>query len=136
MLSGWKWPVIQSDAHVLEALGAQLAPTFGSPAGRLDEGGASRFADHQKLRLLDDNGQHQAAVAAALGTGGGDAGAAFARLSADLSSAINSDQAVFNSTARSAASAYSGLAAVTVAAALLMAAAGAWGLSRRISEYR
>jgi hypothetical protein len=121
-------------------LSGALTAARGSPAGPAASAAVSDaqawFADHQKLRLLDDNGQHQAAVAAALGTGGGTAGAAFARLSGDLSSAINSDQAVFDSTARSAASAYSGLAAVTVAAALLMAAACAWGLSRRISEYR
>ena len=68
--------------------------------------------------------------------GRGDAGAAFSRLSADFAAAIHSDQAVFNSTAPAAASAYTGLLAGTIAAALLMAAACAWGLSRRIAEYR
>jgi hypothetical protein len=94
------------------------------------------FAAHAALRSDDDNGKHPAAVNSALGARPGDAGAAFARLSSDLSAAINSDQTVFNSTARSATSAYTGLEAVTVAAALLMAAACAWGLSRRLAEYR
>jgi len=94
------------------------------------------FAAHAALRSDDDNGKHPAAVNSALGTRPGDAGAAFTRLSSDLSAAINSDQTVFNSTARSATSAYTGLEAVTVAAALLMAAACAWGLSRRLAEYR
>ncbi len=94
------------------------------------------FADHGALRLLDNHGQHPAAVASALGAGRSAAGTAFARLSDDLAAAVRSDQAVFNSTAPAAASAYTGIAAVTIAAALLMAAACAWGLSRRIAEYR
>ena len=93
-------------------------------------------ADHTALRALDDRGQHQAAVRLALGTEPKDAGAAFTLLSNNLAAAIRSDQAVFNSTAPAAANAYTGLAAVTIAAALLMAAACAWGLSRRIAEYR
>jgi hypothetical protein len=94
------------------------------------------FADHTALRTLDTHGQHQAAVASALGTGPNAAGTAFARLSGDLASAIHRDQAVFNSTAPAAASAYTGITAVTAAAGLLMAAACAWGLSRRLAEYR
>jgi hypothetical protein len=94
------------------------------------------FAAHKKVRALDGNGNHLKAVMSVLGTRPGDAGASFSRLSADLDSAMASDQAVFDSTARSAASAYTGLEAVVIAAALLMAAACAWGLSRRIAEYR
>jgi hypothetical protein len=94
------------------------------------------FAAHATLRSADDNGRHPAAVASALGSQPGNAGAAFTRLSRDLSAATDSDQSVFNSTARSASSAYTGLEAVTIAAALLMAAACAWGLSRRLAEYR
>jgi hypothetical protein len=94
------------------------------------------FAAHKSVRSLDTNGNHPKAVMSVLGTRPGDAGASFSRLSADLDSAIASDQAVFDSTARSASSAYTGLEAVVIAAALLMAAACAWGLSRRIAEYR
>ena len=50
--------------------------------------------------------------------------------------ALDSDQAVFDSTARSAASAYTGLQAGLIAAGLIMAGACAWGLSRRLVEYR
>jgi hypothetical protein len=94
------------------------------------------FAAHKDVRSLDGNGNHLKAVMSVLGTKPGDAGASFSRLSADLDSAIASDQAVFDSTARSALSAYTGLEVVVIAAALLMAAACAWGLSRRIAEYR
>ena len=94
------------------------------------------FAAHVQVRNLDNNGNHAKAVASALGTKPGDAGASFTRLSDDLATATTSDQAVFNSTASSASSAYSGLEPVIIVAALLMAAACAWGLSRRLTEYR
>jgi hypothetical protein len=94
------------------------------------------FAAHARVRSLDDMGNHAAAVASVLGTKPGEAGASFARLSGDLASATDSDQAVFDSTARSASGAYTGLEPGLIVAALLMAAACAWGLSRRLAEYR
>ena len=122
---------------LLSAAAAAAAGTPAAPAVTTAASDARAWsADHTALRALDDRGQHQAAVGLALGTAPKDAGAAFERLSGDLAAAIRSDQAVFNSTAPAAASAYTGLAAVTIAAALLMAAACAWGLSRRIAEYR
>jgi hypothetical protein len=121
-------------------LAAAASAAKGTPAGPAVTAAVSEartwFAEHARLRSLDDNGQHQAAVASALGAGSGDAGAAFAQLSNDLATAIRSDQAVFNTTAPAALSAYSGLDAVTIAASLLMAAACALGLNRRLAEYR
>lgn len=121
-------------------LSAAATTAAGTPAAPAVTAAASDatswYNDHTALRSLDGRGQHPAAVGSALGTGRSDAGAAFSRLSDDFAAAIHSDQAVFNSTAPAAASAYTGLLAVTIAAALLMAAACAWGLSRRIAEYR
>ncbi|MGH3297757.1 MAG: hypothetical protein ACRDP7_38785 [Trebonia sp.] len=121
-------------------LTAASAAAAGTPAGPAVQAAVadakSWFAADATVRSDDDNGKRPAAVASALGARPGDAGAAFARLSGDLSTAIDSDQAVFNSTARSASSDYTGLEAVTIAVALLMAAACAWGLSRRLAEYR
>ena len=94
------------------------------------------FAAHAMVRSLDDKGDHAAAVASVLGTAPGDAGSSFTRLSDDLAVAINTDQAVFNSTAGSAAAAYTALAPGVAAAALIMAAACALGLGRRLAEYR
>jgi hypothetical protein len=90
-------------------------------------------AAHAALRALDDNGNHAAAVHSALA---GEAAARFARLSADLSNGINADQAVFASDARSGRDAFTGLAVGMIAAALIMAAGCAWGLNRRLAEYR
>jgi hypothetical protein len=121
-------------------LAAASTAAQGSPAAAAVTAAVSDaqawFAAHAKVRDLDDNGHHQAAVASALGTEPGDAGASFARLSGDLASATASDQAVFNSTASSAASTYTGIEAGVIAASLLMAAACAWGLGRRLAEYR
>ena len=98
--------------------------------------GSAWFAAHAKVRSMDNNGGHAQALASALGTDSGDAGLSFSRLSDDISSAIESDQAVFDATARSASSAYDGLAAGLIVLTLLTAAACAWGLSRRLAEYR
>lgn len=122
---------------LLSAAAAAAAGTPAAPAVTAALGDAKAwFADHGALRFLDTHGQHQEAVGSALGTGKNAAGTAFARLSGDLAAAVHSDQAVFNSTAPAAAGAYTGIAAVTIATALLMAAACAWGVSRRIAEYR
>jgi hypothetical protein len=94
------------------------------------------YLDHASLRALDDGGKHAAAVQSALGTGPGDAGRSFARLSADIASAMAEGQAAFDSRARAGADAYAGLQAGVVIAGLLMAAGCAWGLRRRLAEYR
>ena len=121
-------------------LTAASAAARGTPASQAVTAAVSDarawFAAHVQVRNLDNNGNHARAVASVLGTAPGDAGASSARLSNDLASAVNSDQAVFNSTARSAASAYTALALGVIAVALLMAGACAWGLSRRLTEYR
>jgi len=112
----------------------------GSPAAPAVAAAASDarawFAAHAKVRVLDGNGQHATAVGLVLSSAPGTAGASFTRLSQDLAAAINSDQAVFNSTAGSASGAYAGLEAGIIVASLLMAGACAWGLSRRLAEYR
>jgi hypothetical protein len=121
-------------------LTAASAAAQGTPAAPAASAAVSDvrawFAAHARVRSLDNHGNHPQAVASVLGTGQGDAGASFARLSGDLTSAITSDQAVFNSTARSATTAYTALEPGVIVAALLMAAACAWGLSRRLAEYR
>ncbi|HEY0932274.1 MAG TPA: hypothetical protein VGD91_00910 [Trebonia sp.] len=121
-------------------LGAARAAAQGTPAQQAVTAAAADasawFAAHLQVRSLDNSGQHPKAVASALGTKAGDAGASFARLSADLAAASDSDQAVFNATAHSAASAYTGLEPGLILAALIMAAACAWGVSRRLAEYR
>lgn len=90
------------------------APIFGSFA-------SSNYADEFKLVT-----QSQA----------GSSAAGFAKLESDLSRAIAADQVVFRGNAASGSGAFGGLEIGVIIAALLMAAGSAWGLSRRLAEYR
>jgi hypothetical protein len=103
-------------------------------------GGGSAVTDaqawyraHAALRKLDNAGNHAAAVQSALT---GDAATQFGSLSATLSGGINAHQAVFASSARGGRDAFTGLAVGMIVASLVMAAGCAWGLSRRLAEYR
>jgi len=91
------------------------------------------YRAHAALRAVDDSGNHAAAVHSALA---GESAASFARLSADLGNGINADQAVFASDARGGRDAFTGLAVGMIVASLIMAAGCAWGLNRRLAEYR
>jgi len=94
------------------------------------------YQAHASLRVLDDTGKHADAVQSALGTAPGNAGTWFGQLTGNLATGIAVDQAAFDSSARAGSSAFNDTEAGVIAAALIMAAACAWGLSRRIVEYR
>ena len=91
------------------------------------------YRAHAALRALDDSGKHTVAVQSALT---GAAATSFARLSATLRDGIDTHQAVFASSARGGRDAFTGLAAGMIVASLVMVAGCAWGLSRRLAEYR
>ena len=91
------------------------------------------YRAHAALRALDDGGNHLAAVQSALS---GQSFTSFTRLSADLSEGISAHQAVFASDARSGRDAFTGLAVGMIVGSLIMAAGCAWGLNRRLAEYR
>ena len=91
------------------------------------------YRAHTALRALDNSGNHQAAVNSALS---GESAAAFAQLSAALGNGITADQATFALSARSGRDAFTGLAIGMIVAALVMVGGSAWGLSRRLAEYR
>jgi hypothetical protein len=108
--------------------------------GEGEVGGGSAAADarawyvaHAALRKQDDAGNHAAAVASALT---GDAAARFGQLFATLNDGIDAHQATFASSARGGRDAFTGLAAGMIVASLVMIAGCAWGLSRRLAEYR
>jgi hypothetical protein len=63
-------------------------------------------------------------------------GGAFADVEADLAAGISADHASFTAAASRGDAALGGLAAGMGIASLLMSAGCAWGLSRRIAEYR
>jgi hypothetical protein len=124
--------------------GTLLSAVSGASAGSPGAGSASAavakarawYTAHARLRGQDDNGDHAAAVASALGTGKTDAGGQFAAFESDVSSALNADQAALRASAQAGEDMYTGLEAGIIILALLMAAACAWGLNRRLREYR
>jgi hypothetical protein len=85
---------------------------------------------------LDSRAQYTTETASVIGAGGDASTAGFARVESDLSKAIDADHAVFHSNATAGRNAFTGLDVVIVLAAALMAAGCAWGLSRRLAEYR
>jgi hypothetical protein len=66
----------------------------------------------------------------------GSTAVSYTALETDLSAAIAADQAVFNSAAADGAATLAPLAGVIIAASVLMAIGCAWGVSRRLAEYR
>src|SRR6266567_1514525 len=91
------------------------------------------FQAHDALRAKDNAGSHADAVASAQT---GDAAKKWTLFSSTLSDGINRHQAVFASSARGGRDAFTGLAIGMIVAALVMVAGCAWGLSRRLAEYR
>jgi hypothetical protein len=94
------------------------------------------YRAHASVRALDDSSNHAAAVGSVLGSGPGDAGTQFRLLSASLAAGIATDQAAFGSSARAGHDAFTGLAPGVIVLTLVMAAGCAWGLNRRLAEYR
>jgi hypothetical protein len=118
---------------------AQAAAAGGPAASAADAAvrdARAWYAAHAAVRALDDKGSHAGAVASVLGTEPGDAGAAFAKLTAELSAGMTADQATFDASAQAGAGDFTALAPGVAVAALIMAACCAWGLSRRLVEYR
>lgn len=85
---------------------------------------------------LDLSANYAAETQLVVGTGPGSSAPGFAKLESDISRAIAADQVVFGQNASAGRGAFANLEAAVIAAALLMAAGSAWGLSRRLAEYR
>ncbi len=93
-------------------------------------------AVNQQAQKLDKALDYGAETRLVIGSGPGTAGTLFGRLEADLDAAIRVGQATFADSAAAGSSAFTGLEAGVVVLALIMATGSAWGLSRRLAEYR
>ena len=111
----------------------QDAAANGGPGREVGAEAQAWYRAHAALRAQDDAGNHGAAVTSAQS---GAAATSFARLSTTLSEGIDTHQAVFAASARSGRDAFTGLAVGMIVASLVMVAGCAWGLSRRLAEYR
>jgi hypothetical protein len=94
------------------------------------------FTADGRLHTLDDAYNYGAETSLAIGTGPGSTATAFANFEDYLGSAITADQGVFASNAAAAQDAFGGLEIGVIVLAVVMAAGCAWGLSRRLVEYR
>jgi hypothetical protein len=91
---------------------------------------------HGTIRGKDDGGHNLDAVALAVGASDTDAPAAFSRVDADLGDGINKANAAFTDESRRAGNAVAGLSIAIAVLTLAGMAAAAWGIQRRIAEYR
>jgi hypothetical protein len=89
--------------------------------------------EHGEVRSADNGGNHLGAVDLVQS---GASGTAFGKVSADLNGAIGADTTAFDVNARSGQGAFTALEAGMIIATLVMAGGIAWGLSRRLAEYR
>lgn len=119
-----------------DAAAAAQGSRGGSQAAAALRDAPAWFAAHRQVRSQDDSGDYPAAVDRALGAGPADSGYRFGRLDTDLASAIAADQASFRSAAQQGRDDLAGLEAGMIVLALVMVAGCAWGISRRLAEFR
>ena len=94
------------------------------------------YAVANRVFKLDLSANYAAETHLVIGTGPGSSSVGFAKLESDISRAIAAEQLVFRKHASDGRGAYAGLEAAVIIAAAAMAAGCAWGLSRRLAEYR
>jgi len=122
---------------LLAAAATAAASSPGSgPAAVAERDAPAWFAVHKIVRTLDNSGSYTAAVHLAVSQRRADSSGRFARLNSDLARAISADQAYFRTAAVAGESDLAGLEAGMIALALVAAAGCAWGVSRRLAEYR
>jgi len=97
---------------------------------------ASWYSANEQVYRLDLAAAYAAETKLVIGTGPGSSAAGYTQVESDISRAIADDLSTFQSSATAGASAFGPVEGVVIAAALLMAGACAWGLSRRLGEYR
>ena len=121
---------------LLTSAGQQSTPSAAGPIAAARRDASAWFAVNQEAQKLDKALDYGAETRLVIGSGPGTAGTLFGRLEADLDAAIRVGQATFADSAAAGSSAFTGLEAGVVVLALIMATGSAWGLSRRLAEYR
>ena len=120
----------------LSSAASQSAPAGASLINDASHAATSWFAVNQQLHALDVADNYTAETNLAIGTVPGSAATSFSTLHTDLNKAITADQSVFTANATSGQDAFNGLEIGIIVLAVIMALCCAWGLSRRLAEYR
>ncbi len=96
----------------------------------------SWYSATETVFRLDLAANYAAERTLVIGSQPGSSAAQFGKLEADLRRAIAADQVTFRAGATSGSGAFGGLEFGVILAALVIAGGSAWGLSRRLAEYR
>jgi hypothetical protein len=96
----------------------------------------SWYAANEQVYRLDLAAAYAAETKLVTGTWPASSAAGYTQLESDISRAIADDLSTFQSSATAGADALGPLEGTVIVAALLMAGGCAWGLGRRLGEYR
>jgi len=121
---------------LLAAAGQQSSASAAGPIAAARQDAKAWFAVNQRAQALDKAYDYGAETRLVIGSSPGTAGTLFGRLEDDLDAAIRVGQVVFADSAAAGSGAFTGLEAGIVVLALVMVVGSAWGLSRRLAEYR
>ena len=119
-----------------EAAATAAGSSGGAQSSAAAKAAPAWYAVHRKVRSLDDVGSYAPALRLAIGRSPTESGGLFSRLDADLTGAMAADQASFRAAAQAGQGALAGLEAGVIVLSLVMAVGCAWGISRRLAEYR
>jgi hypothetical protein len=120
----------------LTSAGAQSAAGGATPVAAAGRAATAWFEVNQRAQQLDAAADYGQETQLEIGSGPGTAGTLFGQLESDLEAGISADQADFSAHAAAGSDAFAGLEAGIIVLALVMALGCAWGLTRRLAEYR
>ena len=123
-------------SSLLNSASAQSAADGAAPIAAAGHAATAWFAVNQRAQKLDAVYDYGAETQLEIGSGPGTAGTLFGQLESNINAAISADQSVFAANAADGADALTGLEAGIAVLALVMAIGCAWGLTRRLAEYR
>lgn len=124
------WPLLERQLVIAQSAGARSPGEADAVAAA--KGAQAWYHQHQRVDSANSDGQYTTAVTLAVT----DSTTSFRSVEAALTKGISLDQAAFTDSAARGDHALGGLLAGMLVAAPLMAAVAAWGVHRRLAEYR
>jgi hypothetical protein len=119
-------------ASLLASAQSASGPAGATAAGAARGAANSFFTLNSQVAVADQDSRYATETSLVIGSGT----STFDSLDSDITKAIDDGQVVFNQSASAGSSAYDGLVAGIIIAALLMAGGCLQGLSGRLAEYR
>ncbi len=123
-------------SSLLDSASANSAADGAVPIAAAGHAATAWFAVNQRAQKLDAIYDYGAETQLEIGSGPGTAGTLFGQLETNINTAISADQSVFAANAADGVDELAGLEIGIAVLALVMAIGSAWGLTRRLAEYR